>query len=157
MPPRIAFEPRSSEANASRVGPAAAHRAARVMWQSGQPAVISTHRANYAHLDPHASADGRAALRDLLTRLVADDAVFVQDHEVRQLLERSWSVREIGTRGALVRFYGVPGEPIRFPAGPGASVVWIQEGRGQQGVSVTLEGTEIQARLNVGEYLLEWK
>jgi len=157
MPPRIAFEPGSSETNAARVGAAAVHRAARKMWQRGQPAVISTHRANYVHLDPHVAATGRSALRDLLMRLVGDDAVFLQDHEVRQLLERNWSVREIGARGILVRFYGVPGEPIRFPARPGTSRVWIEDGRGPQDVSVTLEGAEVEARLTIGEYLLEWK
>ena len=156
MPPRIAFEPCSSDTHAARVGVAAVHRKAREMWQRGQPAVISTHRANYVHLDPHTVEKGRAALRDLLMRLVGDDAVFLQDDEVRQLLERHWSAREIGERGVLVRFYGVPGEAIRFPARAGISRAWFSEGRGPQDVSVSVDGGEIEARLNVGEYLLEW-
>ncbi len=157
MPPRIAFEPCSTETNAARVGAAAAHRGAREAWQRGQPAVISTHRANFVHLDPKMAAIGHAALRDLLMRLVGDNAVFVQDDEVRQLLERQWSAREIGARGVLVRFYGVPGEAIRFPARPGISRVWLHEGSGAKEVAVAVDGGEVEARLNVGEYLLEWK
>ena len=157
MPPRIAFEPCSAETNAARVGAAAVHRAAREAWRRGQPAVISTHRANYVHLDPKMATTGHGALRDLLMRLVGDDAVFLMDDEVRQLLERQWSVREIGARGALVRFYGVPGEAIRFPARAGMTRVWLPEGRGAQEVSVSVDGGEVEARLNVGEYLLEWK
>ena len=157
MPPRIAFEPRALETSAERVNAEAVQRAAREAWQRGQPAVVSTHRVNYVHLDPSWSAAGRAQLRDLLMRLVSDGAVFVTDSEVRQLLERSWSLREIGGRGVLVRYYGVPREPIRFPARMGTTRVSIREGRGPEDVTVTLEGDEVMARLNVGEYLLEWK
>lgn len=157
MPPRIAFEPRALETGAARVNAEAAHRAAREAWQRGQPAAISTHRVNYVHLDPQWSAEGRAQLRDLLARLVGDGAVFLVDSEVHQLVERSWSLREIGGRGVLVRYYGVPREPIRFPARGGATRVSIREGRGPEDVTVTLEGDEVMARLHVGEYLLEWK
>src|SRR5207244_3079722 len=94
---------------------------------------------------------------DLLMRLVSDGAVFVTDSEVRQLLERSWSLREIGGRGVLVRYYGVPREPIRFPARMGTTRVSVREGRGPEDVTVTLEGAEGMARLSVGAYRLEWK
>jgi hypothetical protein len=48
--------------------------------------VISTHRHNYAHLDPAWSEAGRSALRDLLGRLCEDGAMFVTDVKVRELL-----------------------------------------------------------------------
>ena len=93
MPPRIAFEPRGDAAPAARLGAARAHALARAAWRRAQPAVLSTHRHNYAHLDPCWSEAGRAALRDLLGRLCADGATFVTDARVRELV--------LGADGAL--------------------------------------------------------
>ena len=156
MPPRIAFEPRPDDPAANRVGAAAVRRAARSAWQRGQPAAVSTHRVNYAHLDPRAAAGGRSALRDLLSGFIEDGAVFLIDDEVRQLQEWSWSVRPIGDRGALLRYYGVPNDPIRFAAPAGTYGVTIRDGHGAQGAEVAVEEGEVVARMNVGEYLLEW-
>ncbi len=157
MPPRIAFEPRTPDGGARSAHAETTQRAARDAWQRGQPAVVSTHRVNYAHLDPAWSEAGRAQLRELLHRLAGDGAVFLTDREVQQLLERSWSLREIGARAVLVRYYGVPREPIRFAAPATATRVSIREGRGPEDVSVVLEAGEVTARLHVGEYLLEWQ
>jgi hypothetical protein len=85
LPARIAFEPRGDAAPGSRLGAAAAHRAARAAWSRGQPAVVSSHRLNYAHLDPAWAEAGRAALRDLLARLTGDGARFLTDIQVRAL------------------------------------------------------------------------
>lgn len=155
MPPRIAFEPHG-QPPASRVGVASALRAARAAWARAQPAVISTHRVNYVHLDAAAAAAGRAALRDLLHRLAADHAVFLVDREVRELEEHAWSLREIGTRGVLVRYFGVPREPIRFAAPADVTGVAFREGGRDGGAEATLANGTVEARLNDGEYLLEW-
>jgi hypothetical protein len=132
-------------------------RAVRECWSRGQPAIVSTHRANYVHLDAGRAAAGRGALRDLLRALVDDGASFLVDAEVRQIEERGWSVRDFGSRGVLLRYHGVPREPARFPARPGAERVAVREGKGPDAVEVTLEGGEVVARVNVGEYLFEWK
>jgi hypothetical protein len=87
LPPRIAFEPRGEAAGGGRVGIDAAHRAVRAAWAAGRPAVLSSHRLNYAHLDAEWSEAGRAALRELLGRLCEDGAVFRTDSEVRALVE----------------------------------------------------------------------
>jgi hypothetical protein len=47
---------------------------------------VSSHRHNYAHLDPAWSEAGRAALRDLLRGLCEDGAVFLTDAKVRDLV-----------------------------------------------------------------------
>ncbi len=86
MPPRIAFEPRGDASPRGRLGAARVHAAARAAWRLGQPAVISTHRLNYAHLDPAWSEAGRAALRDLLGRLCGDGAVFLTDARLHAML-----------------------------------------------------------------------
>ena len=156
MPPRIAFEPCRPQPASARGAVDRAHRAARAAWARGRPAVLSTHRVNYAHLDPAWSAAGRAALCDLLRRLTSDGAVFLVDAEVRQLHERRWSLREAGGRGVLLRYYGVPRAPLRFPARPGARRVEVREGRRPDDAEVSIERDEVVARLNVGEYLLEW-
>ena len=92
-PPRIAFEPRGERDGP--LGPSATHARVIGEWEKGRPAVISTHRVNYAHLEEAWSAQGRAALSDLLQRLTADRAVFVTDAELRDLTFRGFSVRPV--------------------------------------------------------------
>lgn len=156
LPPRIAFEPEGDATAPGRRGLEAAHHAAREAWQRGHPAVISTHRMNYAHLDPAWSRAGRAALAALLQRLCSDGAVFVTDHELRQLVERGWSVRELGGRGVLLRHYGVPRESLRFTAPDGVKGTLLRGPHDDPKAEVTVDDGQVEARLNVGEYLLEW-
>lgn len=164
MPPRIAFEPRGGcggpggqgDAGA-RLGAPAAHTRARAAWSAGRPAVVSTHRLNYAHLDAAWSEAGRGALRDLLQRLMGDGAIFLTDAEVRQIHERGWSVRPIGARGTLLRFYGAPRLPIRIPAPAGTHGVLLREGRGPEVAELAHDGDAAIARVLPGEYLLEWR
>jgi hypothetical protein len=109
MPPRISFEPRGSANPRGKVGADAAHRAARAAWWGGEPAVISSHRLNYAHIDASWSEAGRAALDDLLSRLCADGATFLVDADVRSLLER----------GELDRPRTAPSSPVPPQPKPG--------------------------------------
>jgi len=155
LPPRIAFEPSAGPREAARVGVEAVRRSVRAAWNLGQPAIVSTHRVNYVHLDAKRQANGLARLRDLLAVLVEDGAVFVTDAEVHGLLEHGWSERAIGARGALVRYYGVPRDPVRWPAPAGASGVSLREGKADD-VDVRLDSGRVELRANVGEYLLEW-
>lgn len=155
-PPRIAFEPRGGRMPNPRVGPEIVHRRIRSAWGRGQPAVVSTHRVNYAHLDPSWSETGRGRLRDLMHSLAGDGAVFLTDVEVRQLVERGWSVRPIGSRGVLLRHYGVPREPLRFAVPSGVAGVFVREGRSDE-ARIVLEGGEVRVEANPGEYLLEWR
>jgi hypothetical protein len=155
MPARIPFQPRQPDA--PRGGVDGVLRAVRGAWSRGMPAAISTDRGNYAQLDAAGSETGRAALRDLLNRLVGESAVFLTDVEVHELVQRGWSVRPIGTRGVLLRFYGVPREPVRFPAAASASGVEIKDARGDDNARVTLENGEVRAQLDPGEYLLQWR
>jgi len=154
LPPRIAFEPSAGE-RASRVGVDAARRAARTAWGRSQPAVISTHRVNYVHLDDDRARAGREQLRALLGALTEDGAMFVTDAEVRSLVERDWSVRPIASRGALVRYYGPPREPMYFPAPEGIESASLRDGRADE-AEVVVERGEVMLRATVGEYLLEW-
>ena len=87
MPRRIAFEPRGSASPEGPLGPRRAHARVRAAWREGRPAVICSHRFNYAHLDPAWSEGSRVALRDLLGRLSEDGAVFLTDARVRDLLQ----------------------------------------------------------------------
>lgn len=159
LPPRIAFEPRGEAGAAGRVGAAAARRAAHDAWGRGQPAILSTHRLNYAHLDEPWAEAGRSALRDLLAGLGADGAVFLTDAEVRSLAERAWSLRPLGSRGVLLRHYGVPCEPLRFeaPLGVTSAVVRAPGPGGAPGdAEVRLDGGTAEARVQLGEHVIEW-
>jgi hypothetical protein len=155
MPPRVAFEPRGDASPAGRLGAEAAHRRVRGAWSRLRPAVLSTHRVNYAHLDAAWSEAGRAALRDLLRRLAAEGAVFLTDAEVRGLAERGWSARPIGDRGVLVRRYGGGDEAVRFPAPAGVTGVIVREGRAAD-ARVAIEDGDLVAHVGHGEYLFEW-
>jgi len=155
MPVRIAFEPGADPAGVAR-HVATVRRAVRDAWRRGQPAVLSTHRCNYVHLDAARAASGRTALRELLVGLCEDGASFLVDTEVRDLQTRGWSVRDAGARTSIVRYYGVPREPIRFAAPTGARAVRI-DGRSDAGdVEAALEDGSVTARLHVGEYRIEW-
>ena len=154
-PARISFEPRGDARASVALGADAAHRKVRAAWKQGQPAVISSHRLNYAHLDPEWSQHGRAALADLLGRLAADQAIFLVDAEMRELAERSWSARAIGERGVLVRVYGAGTASVRFEAPEGASGVTIREGKGAV-EPPKISGGVLVAELGRGEFLLEW-
>lgn len=156
LPPRIAFEPAVEDSAAALVGLEGALRGVRAAWARSQPAIISTHRANYVQLD---EARGEACvqkLREFLTALAGDGAMFLTDTEVRQLVMRRWSMRPIGARGALIRHWGVPGEALRFAAPAGVERVAVREGQGE-GVSAVVEGGEVELRCNIGEALIEWR
>jgi hypothetical protein len=155
MPARIAFEPGVREATAASDLSGVLNRV-RAAWSHAQPAVLSTHRANYVQLDPSRGAERREAFALLLEKLCDENAVFLTDAEVLDLHERQWSARPIGKRGSLVRYYGVPREPIHFPAPPGAVRATVQEGRGP-GSEISVLGGEATLRPNVGELLVEWK
>ena len=156
MPARIAFEPRGGQDPRSPVGAVRAHAAARAAWSRGQPAVISTHRVNYAHLDPAWSEAGLSALRDLMGRLIGDGATFLTDAEVHALWERGWSARPIGSRGVLVRSYGPGRQSVRVPMPSAARDARVREGATRD-VQVRVEDGHAAAALERGEYLLEWQ
>lgn len=111
---------------------------------------------NYAHLDSDWAHASRGALGALLECLCADGAVFLTDHELRQLVERAWSLRELGGRGVLLRHYGVPREPLRFIAPDGVTGVLLRGPHGDAKAEVGVEQGQVEARVNVGEYVLEW-
>ena len=156
MPPRIAFEP---EGDAHAKGPRgldAAHRGARDAWSQGRPAVVCTHRMNYAHLDAERSQASRQALRELLRRLCAENAVFLVDHEVRQLVERHWSVRDLGGRGVLLRHYAVPRETLRFGCPDGVTGARLKGPHDDPRAELAVTDGHAEVRVNLGEYVLEW-
>jgi hypothetical protein len=100
-PPRIAFEPRGEMGGP--LGAEVTHARVIREWEQGRPAVISTHRLNYAHLDEAWSAQGRAALGDLLKRLAADHAVFLTDAELRELTFQGVSSRPLPGGASIER------------------------------------------------------
>jgi hypothetical protein len=156
LPPRIAFEPGAEGGELTMVGVAGALRGVRAAWSRAQPAIVSTHRANYVQLDESRGEACVERLREFLAALASDGAIFLTDAEVHSLVERRWSMRPIGARGALIRHWGVPGEPLRFQAPPGVERVAVREGQGE-GVRAVVEGGEVELRCNIGEVLIEWR
>lgn len=98
MPPRTAFEPCGPGEGRTSAAIETALRCARGAWKRARPAVLSSHRLNYVHLDPEWSKRGRDALHELLAALCREGATFLTDAEVRALVERGRSAREIGSR-----------------------------------------------------------
>ena len=138
MPARIAFEPRG---DASPEAPLGAHRTlarVRAAWRAGRPAVVSTHRLNYAHLDGRWPDAGRAQLRTLLAALVDVGATFLTDSEVLGLERKGWSLRPIGARRGLLRVRDAGRVPPRLPLGAG-------------------EASGDVAGAGPGDYVVEWR
>ena len=156
MPPRIAFEPGAAPEEIARVGVDAAHRGIRAAWSREQPAIVSTHRANYVQLDPARGAAGLERLRELLTRLAEDGATFLTDAEVLGLVSQGWSARPVGTRGVVVRHRGARGKPVRIPRPAGVREVAVREGRAGD-AEAHLEGDEVVLHCGAGEVLIEWR
>jgi len=100
----------------------------RKAWAAGQPAVVESHRVNFAHTDEALVALGRDALNRYLEEISSNpDArpVFLTDHELAQLYARgtSWCVRggvvvvRNATRGRKV--VSVPAEALVGAVGEG--------------------------------------
>lgn len=157
LPPRIAFEPRGNPRPQGPVGLDAAWRKVRREWDAGRPACLSTHRANYAHLDGEWSAAGRDALARLLARLGGEGATFLVDDEVRQLLERGWSLRPWGADRVLLRHHGVAREPLRFPAPAGVTGARCLPPSGGGDAGVKVHAGTAEARVERGEHLIAWE
>lgn len=155
-PPRIAFEPRGQSRLDAPLGVDATHAAARAAWRRGQPAIVSSHRVNYAHLDPGWSETGCQGLRALLARLAGEGAVFLTDAETLDLVMRGWSVRPLGARGALVRRYGPGRERVRFAAPDGARAASARPIEGDAPARVAIESGQVVAELGVGTFELAW-
>jgi hypothetical protein len=154
MPPRIAFEPLGPDGPSPALGVERTRRAVRDAWHRGQPAVVSTHRMNYVHLQPGWPAAGREALGTLLAELAGEGAMFLADFEVRDLVERGWCARPVGKTGAIFRYFAVPNEPVRWPAPAGVSAVAVLGEAA--GARFGIEDGHVSARVNVGSYRLEW-
>lgn len=86
----------------------------RARWAEGEPAVISTHRANYVSLDPALAEDGRRELERLLAALATAGARFLTSAEVGDLYRRGWSLRAVGARHVL-RVWSEDAGEVRLP------------------------------------------
>src|SRR5262249_1399459 len=148
MPPRIAFEPQGQRHAKGPGGLDAAHRGARDAWAQGRPAVVSPPRLNYAHLDAEHSRDRPPALYAPLRRLCAENAVFLVDHEVRQLAERHWSLRDLGGRGVLLRHYAVPRETLRFACPGGVTGVRLKGPHDDPRAELAVLDGHVEVRVN---------
>jgi len=104
---------------------------ARQAWERGQPAIVETHRINFAHTDPAVVRTGQAALAAFLAAITRDGdplPVFLTDTEVAQLARRGISVSRRGahlilrngTRSAKVvsPVLGTPTEPTASAGAP---------------------------------------
>lgn len=149
LPARIAFEPLGRDAPDAPLGVDDAHHRCRRAWARGTPAVLSTHRLNYAHLDAGFAAAGRRGLAMLLARLAEDGAVFLVDVELRGLLAHGWSQRPLGADRVLVRCVASSTVPVEAPDGAGVRIV---AGDGDVGT----QHDRAVARLGPGVHVLAW-
>jgi len=72
--------------------------ATRRAWAAGEPAIVESHRVNFAHADRRVVASGQSALDRYLEEIVGNfepAPLFVTDHEIAQLKRggTSWVVR----------------------------------------------------------------
>jgi hypothetical protein len=156
MPARIALEPRGQADPAARLGAMEALRRIRGAWRMGRPAVVSTHRHNYAHLDPAWSEAGRSQLRWLLDALAREGATFLTDNEVFELWRSSWSLRPVGPRRELLRRRGRGDAPIEVVAPEGAARARVRAVRGGAEREFRRRGEVVAIGVESGDWWLEW-
>mgnify|MGYP001812956162 CR=1 FL=1 len=102
----------------------------RAAWVAGRPAIVETHRVNFAHTDTAVAARGTAELQRLLTDVAADGPVFLVDTEVAQIDRRGVSTRSVPGRVVLrnasgsrrVVAVGPPELAHAWPEGPKTGV-----------------------------------
>ena len=120
-------------------------------WARGEPAIVETHRVNYAHTDPAVVATGAAALAEYLDAISAADPGpwFLCDDEIAQLSRRGTSWRRFSDRLVLrngSRSVRVVAVPVDVPDGSGdgsgtGSVRFYRVGPGETRV-VAWPGTD---------------
>jgi hypothetical protein len=91
------LEPAQSPDAAATV--AACLRDTRKAWRRGEPAIVESHRVNFAHADPAIAAAGRRGLREYLECVAALEGgpgVFLADVEVASLMRHGVSLRQAG-------------------------------------------------------------
>ncbi|MFO7610506.1 MAG: hypothetical protein R6X35_15170 [Candidatus Krumholzibacteriia bacterium] len=102
----------------------------RQAWSRGEPAIVETHRVNFAHTDPAVAALGRRELGRLLADLGEDRPLFLTDTEVAQLARRGVSVRSGGDGQVIVRNGTRARRVAMVPAEGGAQLVLVPAGAG---------------------------
>lgn len=109
-------------------------------WRRGEPAIVETHRVNYAHGDTAVAAIGRHALEAYLTGLGGlgePGPLFLVDAEIAALVRRGTSLVESG--GAQVARNGTHSRRVALPAqpvpAPGGLVTLYLLDRGFHGMS----------------------
>lgn len=129
----------------------------RSAWTDGQPAIVETHRVNYAHTDPAVVQTGQGALAGFLGALTSGTGAkprFLSDREVGALMTRgtSWALRgdelvvRNATRGRKVVV--IPTELLReWPRGTGSGKAkqdfWIVPVGGRQVQKLDATGSVI--------------
>lgn len=100
-------------------------------WGAGRPAIIETHRLNYAHLDAAVAEAGRTALDRVLTDLEsappARRPLYLADREIVALERRGVSARRAGGDWIL-RNLTHARRPVFLPESGGRRIVWLEPG-----------------------------
>ncbi len=109
-------------------------------WARGEPAIVETHRVNFAHVDAAVARRGRAELAVLLEGIGAGQPIFLTDAEVAQLAVRGVSARTVPGQGVVLRNGSrsrrvvacrLPGSPVPVLAAlPAGAAARLEEGAG---------------------------
>jgi len=98
-------------------------------WYNGEPAIIGTHRVNYAHLDSASAEIGFNTLAYVLETLGEkpdERPLYLTDHEVAQLMRDGTSARDTGDR-VFLRNLTHSRRPVLLPGRDGEAprIFWL--------------------------------
>lgn len=120
----------------------------RTRWSEGEPAMISTHRANYVSLDAERAETGFSELQRLLELLLKEaDTRFLTTAEVADIYRQGWSLRTWDGQGIL-RVFSEDATPARLK-GDHSEVRSVTDESIFEGVA---DGAETVLEPPVGEY-----
>jgi hypothetical protein len=156
MPARIAFEPRGDGSADAPLGARRVSVRVRAAWRAGRPAVVSSHRLNYAHLDTGWVEAGRAQLRMLVADLAAAGATFLTDAEVLGLHQAGWSFRPAGSGRGLLRVRRAPEASLRLPLPAGENGAEARRAGGEA-IAARVESGALSIQAPPGDYWIEWR
>jgi hypothetical protein len=129
-------------------------RAVRHAWQRDRPAVVCTHRMNYARLNSRETEHSLRAMESFLGAIVEADprVVFLSDHELRQLYREGVSQERIVPGEIRLRNYTGRRQTLRLQIPRGAELLGVVEALGGGAVETRIEDGGIRVTLEPGDF-----
>jgi hypothetical protein len=159
------FEPRGIPDEGTEFGMQEIMDDIRKAWRRNQPAIVSTHRLNFVHLDGEIVTENYKQFEQLISNIIMAEpgVVFLTDYEVANLFKQGYSVHQIRPDEIRLRNYKEETVEISFTIPKGRSVDGILNTTTGQPVKLDAKETAALAKSSIklnfkpGDYSIKLK